>query len=120
MVRRPRVVGAGGIEDADDISSDPWGSDVAFIRAMHKLDAKQAQQEARWEATRERWRTSPCDPREWLEPSQSTPAAPTPTPADSKDDMRKRAMASTLARLERDPSDLTAQAELGVMLRSKR
>ena len=118
MVRRPRVVGAGGVEESCEVGSGPlWGSDVEFLRFIHKKDAEQARQEAKWEATRERWRTSPCDPKAWLESQESAPAAP--VPVDDKDTLHKRTLAATLAKLESDPGDLKARAELNAMMKAK-
>ena len=118
MAKRPRVVGAGGVEEAETISIGLWDSDTEFLRFIHKKDAEQAKQQAKWEAIRERWRTSPCPPREWLEPQENAPAAP--VPVDDKDTLRKRTLAATLARLEADPADLKAQAALTAMMKPHR
>ena len=119
MAKRPRVVGAGGVEESCEVGSGPlWGSDVEFLRFIHKKDAEQAQQEARWAGIRERWRTSPCDPREWLEPSRNKPDAP--TPADTKDDAYRRLLATVVARLEANPGDQKARAELDAMMKPHR
>mgnify|MGYP000868569047 CR=1 FL=1 len=121
MVRRPRVVGAGGVEESCEVGSGPLrGSDTEFLRFIHKKDAEQAQQEARWAGIRERWRTSPCDPKAWLESQENAPAAPVPVDdKESKDTLHKRTLAATLAKLESDPGDLKARAELNAMMRSK-
>ena len=119
MARRPRVVGAGGTEDACEVGGGSlWGSDVEFLRFIHKKDAEQAKQQAKWETIRERWRDDPCDPKAWLESQENAPAAP--APADSKDDTHKRMLATVVAKLEANPADKMAQAELNAMLNPHR
>ena len=117
MPRRPKVVGAGGVEEAENISIALWDSDTAFIRAMHRLDDQKAKQEAEWASLRERWRVDPCPPEAWLGPQENAPAAPVPT--DSKDDTHKRLLATVVAKLEANPADKMAQAELNAMMKAK-